>query len=114
MSSPSAVATATRELTLAQAVREALAEELRRDPTVFLIAFQRLGVEPYNGVVIEDAPAGVQAARAAGAAAIGVTNTQSAETLRNAGADLVVNTLEGLTVDDLERLVEKLHEAQAR
>src|SRR3989454_4947001 len=37
MSSPSAVATGTRELTLAQAVNEALAEELRRDPTVFLI-----------------------------------------------------------------------------
>jgi pyruvate/2-oxoglutarate/acetoin dehydrogenase E1 component len=30
------VATATRELTLAEAVREALAEELRRDPTVFI------------------------------------------------------------------------------
>src|SRR5712691_4861659 len=37
MSSPSAVATGTRELTLSQAVNEALAEELRRDPTVFLI-----------------------------------------------------------------------------
>ena len=37
MSSPSAVLAATRELTLAQAVNEALAEELRRDPTVFII-----------------------------------------------------------------------------
>src|SRR5712691_3108249 len=37
MSSPSAVATGTRELTMSQAVNEALAEELRRDPTVFLI-----------------------------------------------------------------------------
>src|SRR5215208_5460610 len=37
MSSPSAVAVGTRELTIAQAVNEALAEELRRDPTVFLI-----------------------------------------------------------------------------
>ncbi|HET8606752.1 MAG TPA: alpha-ketoacid dehydrogenase subunit beta [Gaiellaceae bacterium] len=35
MSSPSAVA--TRELTLSQAVNEALAEELRRDPTVFVL-----------------------------------------------------------------------------
>jgi pyruvate dehydrogenase E1 component beta subunit len=31
------VAPATRDITLAQAVREALAEELRRDPTVFVI-----------------------------------------------------------------------------
>ena len=37
MSSPSAVLAGTRELTLAQAVNEALAEELRRDPTVFII-----------------------------------------------------------------------------
>src|SRR5579864_477945 len=28
---------ATREITLSQAIREALAEELRRDPTVFVI-----------------------------------------------------------------------------
>src|SRR5713226_7562251 len=37
MSSPSAVAQETRELTLGQAVNEALAEELRRDPAVFVI-----------------------------------------------------------------------------
>jgi pyruvate dehydrogenase E1 component beta subunit len=37
MSSPSAVLAGTRELTMSQAVNEALAEELRRDPTVFLI-----------------------------------------------------------------------------
>ena len=38
MSSPSATAPArTRELTLSQAVNEALAEELRRDPTVYVI-----------------------------------------------------------------------------
>ncbi len=37
MSSPSVVVTGTRELTLSQAVNEALAEELRRDSTVFLI-----------------------------------------------------------------------------
>src|SRR5215831_1627059 len=44
MSTPSAAVgqsqpnvAATREITLAQAIREALAEELRRDPTVFVI-----------------------------------------------------------------------------
>ena len=37
MSTPSAVEEATRELTLGQAVNEALAEELRRDPSVFVI-----------------------------------------------------------------------------
>jgi pyruvate/2-oxoglutarate/acetoin dehydrogenase E1 component len=37
MSSPSAVVIGARELTMSQAVNEALAEELRRDPTVFVI-----------------------------------------------------------------------------
>lgn len=42
MSTPSAILShpetgATREITLAQAIREALAEELRRDPTLFII-----------------------------------------------------------------------------
>jgi pyruvate dehydrogenase E1 component beta subunit len=37
MSSPDAVATRTRTLTFAQAINEALAEELRRDPTVFVL-----------------------------------------------------------------------------
>src|SRR5581483_10769221 len=37
MSSPSVVATGTRTLTFAQAINEALAEELRRDPTVFVL-----------------------------------------------------------------------------
>ena len=37
MSSPSATAVAQREITIAQAVNEALAEELRRDETVFVI-----------------------------------------------------------------------------
>src|SRR5437867_2672462 len=76
------------------------------DPQVFLVAFQRLGVGPRNGVVIEDAPAGVQAAIAAGAACLAVTNTQSAETLRSVGAHLIVPTLEGLTVADLEDLIQ--------
>jgi pyruvate dehydrogenase E1 component beta subunit len=37
MSSPSAVAARTRTLTFAQAINEALAEELRRDPAVFVL-----------------------------------------------------------------------------
>jgi HAD superfamily hydrolase (TIGR01509 family) len=77
------------------------------DPQVFLLAFKRLGVDPADGVVIEDAPAGVRAGVAAGAATVGVANSQTPEVLRDAGADLVVETLEGLTVDDLERLIQR-------
>jgi HAD superfamily hydrolase (TIGR01509 family) len=75
------------------------------NPKVFLVAFQRLGVDPAYGVVIEDAPAGIQAGKRAGAATLGVTTTQTRETLSEAGADRVVDTLEGVSVDDLEALV---------
>ncbi len=81
------------------------------DPQVFLIAFERLGVSPRNGVVIEDAPAGIQAGVRAGAATLGVTTTQSAEALQSAGADRVVGSLAGITVDDLEALV-SLHQGR--
>ena len=75
------------------------------DPQVFLLAFQRLGVQPSDGVVIEDAPAGIQAGLRAGAATLGVTTNQTEDTLRNAGAHRIVSSLEQITVDDLERLV---------
>lgn len=45
------------------------------DPEVFLIAAERLGVIPSRCVVIEDAMAGIQAARAAGMTAIAVTTS---------------------------------------
>ncbi|MFZ5833121.1 MAG: HAD family hydrolase [Planctomycetota bacterium] len=61
------------------------------DPEVFLIAAQRLGVPPMRCVVIEDAPVGVQAAKAAGMAAIGMASTgRTREELRQ--ADLVVDS----------------------
>jgi HAD superfamily hydrolase (TIGR01509 family) len=76
------------------------------DPEVFLLAFRRLGVDPSQGVVIEDAPAGIEAGERAGAATLGVTTSQTRQALIDAGADLVVDTLVGITVDDLEALVE--------
>jgi beta-phosphoglucomutase len=75
------------------------------DPQVFLLAFERLGVLPSKGVVIEDAPAGIQAGKRAGAATLGVTTTQTLQTLLDAGADRIVDSLEEVTVGDLEQLV---------
>ena len=82
------------------------------DPQVFLIAFERLGVSPGNGVVVEDAPVGIQAGVRAGAATLGVTTTQSAETLQAAGAQRIVDNLAGITVDDLEELV-RVHQGKS-
>jgi beta-phosphoglucomutase-like phosphatase (HAD superfamily) len=73
------------------------------DPEVFLVAAGKAGVEPRHAVVFEDAVYGIQAAKAAGMRAIGVTTTHPASALYDAGADLVVKTLAGFDVDALAR-----------
>src|SRR5215831_17963291 len=47
------------------------------EPDVFLIAAEKMGVAPAACVVIEDAPAGIEAARRAGMKSIGVLTTHS-------------------------------------
>ena len=79
--------------------------EGKPDPEVFLIALERLGILPHQAVVIEDAPAGIKAALRAGAAALGVTTTQTRETLEGAGAHLVVGSLAEVGVESLETLI---------
>ncbi|KMS91512.1 hypothetical protein ACZ91_09270 [Streptomyces regensis] len=66
------------------------------DPEPYLRAAARLGVAPERCLVMEDAPAGVAAARAAGCGVVGVLGTVPAEDL--AGADAVVDGLDRLTV----------------
>ncbi|MEX1344399.1 MAG: trehalose-phosphatase, partial [Candidatus Limnocylindrales bacterium] len=67
------------------------------DPAVFEEAASRLGVEPARAAVIEDAIAGVQAGRAGGfGIVVGVDRTGQADALRDAGADVVVSSLDGL------------------
>lgn len=60
-------------------------------PEGYLLAAERLEVAPAGCVVIEDAPAGVEAARAAGMRAIGLASTYRADELR--GAHLVISAL---------------------
>jgi len=74
------------------------------DPQVFLIAAERLGVPPERCAVIEDAPAGVTAANAAGMTSVGLTSTgRTAESL--AAACLVVGSLAELSAGVLRRLI---------
>ena len=77
--------------------------EGKPNPQVFLLAAQRLGVEPRNCVVIEDAVAGVMAAKKAGMYCLAVTNTHPRMSL--AEADLIVDSLETVTASDLEGLL---------
>lgn len=60
-------------------------------PEGFLVAAGKVGIEPARCVVIEDAPAGLQAAKSGGMRAIGVTTTHPAADL--AAADIIVDAL---------------------
>jgi beta-phosphoglucomutase len=73
--------------------------EGKPDPQVFLVAAARLGVGPSGCVVVEDAPAGTEAARRAGMRCVGVLSSHD-----GLEADIVVRTLEELpdtAFDDL-------------
>jgi beta-phosphoglucomutase-like phosphatase (HAD superfamily) len=75
------------------------------DPEGFLLAAGRLGVAPDSCVVIEDAVAGVSAAKNAGMKCVAVTNTHPA--VRLVEADIIVDSLQEVTVDTLEALLQK-------
>jgi mannitol-1-/sugar-/sorbitol-6-phosphatase len=75
------------------------ADDVRRGkpaPDPYLLAAERLGLEPRRCVVVEDAPAGVAAARAAGARVIGVASTMAPAVLEH--ADVVVARLDDLDI----------------
>ena len=61
------------------------------DPEAFLLACKRLSGQPHEALVVEDAVAGCQAAKAANMMCIGVTSTFAPDALKNAGADFVVD-----------------------
>ena len=65
-------------------------------PQVFLLAAQRLEVAPEKCLVVEDAVTGVQAARRAGMAVVGIGSARELP-----GADRVVGSLTEVTVDEL-------------
>jgi beta-phosphoglucomutase-like phosphatase (HAD superfamily) len=64
------------------------------DPEMFLTAAHELGVPPEQAMVLEDAEAGVQAAKAGNMAAIGIARADDADLLASAGADIVVTSLD--------------------
>jgi pseudouridine-5'-monophosphatase len=69
-------------------------------PDIFLLAAAELGAAPGACVVVEDAPAGVAAARAAGMAVVAVPDPAMDRT-RFADADLIVDSLADLDPDRL-------------
>ncbi len=77
------------------------------DPEVFLLAAKRLGLTPDRCVVVEDAVAGVQAAKAGGFKCIAVTTTTRAEVLcERSTPDLVLTATAEVTPEIVTRLLD--------
>jgi beta-phosphoglucomutase len=70
-------------------------------PEIFLTAARELGVPAQACFVVEDAISGVTAAKAGGMAALGVERAGNVQLLTEAGADLVVTTLDDVNRDAL-------------
>ena len=78
------------------------------DPQVFEVAAAKLGVAPAHALVLEDAVAGVHAAKAGHMKCIAVSfvGHHADATLKAAGADRVVRSLEQVSVAQVRRLLD--------
>lgn len=74
-------------------------ENGKPDPEPYLKGAQILGAAGNECVVIEDAPAGIRAGKAAGAHVIALRTTASDDELREAGADWIVKDCAELSID---------------
>lgn len=70
-----------------------LAEEAtagKPDPAPYLLALQRLGVNPESVITFEDSPSGIRSSVGAGIRTIGIASTHKPENLCSAGAMMAV------------------------
>lgn len=70
-------------------------------PEPYLAGATRLGLAAERCVVIEDAPAGVEAGKKAGMRVIGIAANHMPEALLESGADLVIDLLRHLDIQEL-------------
>jgi sugar-phosphatase len=71
-------------------------ERGKPDPQAYLLAAERLGVPPDRAIVFEDAPVGIEGARAAGMEIIALATTHPAEELKR--ATVVVHRLSDIQI----------------
>lgn len=76
-------------------------EQGKPHPMIFTTAAGELGFSPEECFVIEDAANGVQAAKAGEMAALGLARADDEEALAEAGADLVVTSLDDVDLNAL-------------
>jgi beta-phosphoglucomutase len=76
-------------------------EQGKPHPMIFLTAAQELGQPPDGCFVVEDATSGVQAAKAGNMLALGIARMDDEKLLNEAGADLVVTSLDDVAINRL-------------
>ncbi|KAI3918261.1 hypothetical protein MKX01_041581 [Papaver californicum] len=76
-------------------------ENLKPAPDIFIAASKYLNVPPSECIVIEDALAGVQAAKAAQMRCIAVTTSLPEETLKQAGPALIKKEIQYISIQDI-------------
>ncbi|HZA45420.1 MAG TPA: HAD family phosphatase [Rubrobacter sp.] len=76
-------------------------EQGKPHPEIFLTAAEELDLSPGDCFVVEDAANGVQAAKAGNMAALGLARADDEELLAAANADLVVTSLDDVSLDAL-------------
>lgn len=76
-------------------------------PDCFLLAAERARLKPERCVVVEDAPAGIEAALAAAMKPIGLVGTHPARRLADAGAVMVVERLTEITPASVATLLSR-------
>jgi mannitol-1-/sugar-/sorbitol-6-phosphatase len=72
-------------------------------PEPYSKAATLLGFSPSDCIVLEDAPAGIRAGKAAGARVIAFTTTVQSSEVRQAGADWILNNCADIRVMDAEK-----------
>lgn len=85
-----------------------VAEDVKQgkpDPQCYLLGRSQLGLKDSSSssiVVLEDAPSGIKAGKAAGFKVIALASTHSLSQLRDAGADWIVADLRSVSVKGVE------------
>lgn len=81
------------------------AEEVKKgkpDPECYRLGAKRLGIQGDEVLVLEDAPAGVRAGKAAGYKVVALATTHSIDQLREAGADWIVRDMRSVTMQNYD------------
>ncbi|MEJ2249966.1 MAG: HAD family phosphatase [Candidatus Lokiarchaeota archaeon] len=84
-------------------------KEGKPNPEVFLTVSKNIQIRPEKCIVIEDAPVGIEASKRAKMKTIALTSTHNKLELK--GADLILNSLENLNVENIKNLFQNFQKS---